>query len=294
MMRYLLEENLKRGEPEFPVSLYTMKHLRGPILPCHWQEEPEILFVASGRAEFQISSNTYRVGPGDVLFVNSGEIHSGCCDDPEGCSYYAVVYRTSFLHSLTGGVCQRIVNELEMKKTVLPHFTPPAETDGELNRMAEEIIECLLQKEPGYELFVKGRLFTLLSVFVRREAIRRAAHKNAGSRNREARMKNVINYIAQNYQNHIYVEDLAEIAQMNKYNFCRFFKEYAGVTPIDFLNLQRINIAYDLLVKSSCSVTDAALQVGFDNMSYFARTFKKFKNITPSQIKKSSEALYNV
>jgi AraC-like DNA-binding protein len=287
MIKYMLEENLKRGEQEFPVGLYEIQLPSGPILPCHWHEDFEMIHMKEGSADFRVGNEAFCVRAGESLFVNSGEIHSGNSIDPLGCNYYAIVFSLSFLNSLLSDSCQRFILSLSLKNTCLVHKPDISENSDEINKIVEEIIAAISFRETGYELFVKSSLFMLLSVFQRYGLIINTVYASESSRSHEIRIKKVIDYITRHYHDHICLDELSSLVNMSRYNFCRFFKEHTGVTPFEYINLYRINAAYILLQEGDCNVTDAAIQSGFDNMSYFARTFKKYKNVAPSSVKKA-------
>ena len=100
-------------------------------------------------------------------------------------------------------------------------------------------------------------------------------------------IKKILNYIHENYNDKIYIEDLALEANMNVQYFCRFFKSVIGKTPVEYINSYRIEKATELLQTETLSISNIALSVGIDNFSYFVKQFKKYKNCTPSQYRKS-------
>jgi len=65
--------------------------------------------------------------------------------------------------------------------------------------------------------------------------------------------------------------------------FCKFFKKVTGSTFKEYLVNIRIDKAKELLLKSNTSITDIAYQVGFKNLSYFYRSFKKSLKLNPSE-----------
>ena len=80
--------------------------------------------------------------------------------------------------------------------------------------------------------------------------------------------------------------NLAEIFGMSKRNFARRFKQATGDIPKDYLQRLRIFIARDLLIYSERSVKYIALEVGYQDSSYFGELFKRFHQMTPSQYRK--------
>jgi AraC-like DNA-binding protein len=96
-----------------------------------------------------------------------------------------------------------------------------------------------------------------------------------------------LNYIKENYHERICIDDLANVVNLTRYHFGRFFKSLTGQTPIDYINYFRINQAVRLLEDENRKIMDIALEVGFDNFSYFIERFKIYKKCTPSEYRKS-------
>ena len=86
--------------------------------------------------------------------------------------------------------------------------------------------------------------------------------------------------------NHLYDEaipgyELADICNFSDYHFMRFFKKYMNMTCIEYINNMRLEKAVELFEKGNTSILDVSLSVGFHNLSYFHRAFKKKYHMTP-------------
>ena len=103
----------------------------------------------------------------------------------------------------------------------------------------------------------------------------------------QALVKRLQAYISENYYNNIKLEHLAKIAGMNEKYFCRYFRSMTERTPIDYLNYYRIECACEMLSTKDISVKEVAISCGFNDESYFIKTFSKYKGITPKQFMKS-------
>lgn len=88
--------------------------------------------------------------------------------------------------------------------------------------------------------------------------------------------------------NQLTLGNLAEAADMSPKYFCRFFSEMTGKTPIEYLNYYRIECAAEQLLYTDDLVTDIALNCGYNDLSYFVKTFKKYKSQTPNNSEKQS------
>ena len=77
------------------------------------------------------------------------------------------------------------------------------------------------------------------------------------------------------------LDELSAAACMNKNSFIRLFRQQTGYTPTDYIIRRRILHAQILFTNSHCNVKEVAGQVGYYNVSYFGRTFKRIVGISP-------------
>jgi AraC-like DNA-binding protein len=87
-------------------------------------------------------------------------------------------------------------------------------------------------------------------------------------------------YLDANFTRQISLAELAQVAGLSKYHFCRTFRETVGVSPHVYQNHLRLNQAKKLLAQKS-SLADVAYEVGFYDQSHFGRHFKDFSGVTP-------------
>ena len=89
--------------------------------------------------------------------------------------------------------------------------------------------------------------------------------------------------------NKITLEKLASEIQVNPQYLCHFFKEIAGISPIQYLIRYRVNRAGEALRETTRSILEISLDCGFDNVSYFIRQFRKFTGQTPRQYRQAMQ-----
>ena len=99
------------------------------------------------------------------------------------------------------------------------------------------------------------------------------------------RMGQVMSFILAESNRTVNLQEVADLANMSKEAFCRFFKERTGKTLTEFLSQVRIHHACQLLQETDLSVSQIAYQSGFQNLSYFNRAFKKFRGETPKEFR---------
>ncbi len=90
-------------------------------------------------------------------------------------------------------------------------------------------------------------------------------------------------YVYENFTNTIYLEDVANVINMNPASFSRFFKRVNRKTFSKFLNEVRVGFACKLMMEKSKDITTICFESGFNNISNFNRQFKNIKGMSPTQ-----------
>ena len=96
----------------------------------------------------------------------------------------------------------------------------------------------------------------------------------------------VIQYIKENIDQKISIDDLSRKAYMSRPSFYRSFKREFGVTPVDYILKERINRAKELLNNPKVSVSAACYQSGFNSINYFIKTFREMEGDTPARYRR--------
>ncbi len=155
------------------------------------------------------------------------------------------------------------------------HFRNNRELAGSVNKLISISMEENAAKDALADLSLK----VLLLRIIQTQNISLAENN---SNKLGDRLAAVINFIKQHLSQKITVEKLAQIACMSKPLFYRNFKERFGISPIEFVLQQRINLAKELLKNPLLSITDVCYQCGFNNLNYFSKQFKRIEGTTPT------------
>ena len=273
-----LYENKRHGTVDFPFELYRVgKNYPRYQMPFHWHVEYEMIYVKSGHFNLIVDGRSYTMAKGDCAWIGSGAVHGGIPDD---CEYYCLVFD---LASLFKG--------MTICSDSLAAFLASADLfDGiyDKNSFSSAIIKMIFDKmdiaDDGYDLCVIGLLWQLIGLFMNDQRQKRTDGKKTG---RNHKFKEVFRYIRKNIDQNITLDALADLTDMSPRYFCRAFKKMTGKTPIEYVNYYRIETAGELLLISDASVTDIALNCGFNDMSYFSKTFRRLKGQSPSSYRRS-------
>lgn len=92
----------------------------------------------------------------------------------------------------------------------------------------------------------------------------------------------LLNYIQNHYQEDISLDDISHAVNLHPNYVSSLFKKQTGQSYLSCLHRERIRAAKKLLKNSSCTIEEIAKQVGYNSSSQFARIFRKYENISPS------------
>lgn len=102
------------------------------------------------------------------------------------------------------------------------------------------------------------------------------------------RLAHVAQYINRHLSRNIPIRELADQACMSEPNFYRTFKQTFGMTPVDYINQQRIALASRLLRTTNRYLADISLDCGFNNLTYFMKLFRREMGLSPAQYRKQA------
>ena len=273
-----LYEDKRHGTIDFPFELYCVnKNYPRYEMPFHWHVEYEMIIVKKGRLKLILDGKSFYVNEDESAFISGGVVHGGI---PEECEYYCIVFDLASLFKDVA-LCSKSV---AIFLTNADCFTGVYGAERKQSAIMREILYSMQNRDNGYDLNVIGLLWKLLGAFVSEPVISEGEQINKSQRQK---LKDVLSYIRKNIDKNITLEELAQVSGMSPRYFCRVFKSMTGRTPIEYVNYYRIETASQMLITTGESVTDIALNCGFNDMSYFSKMFKKLKGISPSKFRQA-------
>ncbi|MCD7872443.1 MAG: AraC family transcriptional regulator, partial [Clostridiales bacterium] len=242
-----LYENKKRGTFDFPIELYYVDNASARYqMPLHWHLEYELILIMKGSFELSLDGKTFLLEKGDCAWIGDGVIHGGI---PNECIYECVVFDLGTLLNDTP-VCRENASEFLADENGNTGIFRRGSKEAEL---ADKIFEAMETEQKGYEWITVGLMWQLMGAIISVERKPVSVYKN---RDKVLRLKNVLTYIRDNYENCVSLNELAGVAGMAPRYFCRAFSDMTGKTPIEYLNFYRIEQAGEKLVRTDSSVTE--------------------------------------
>ena len=278
-MKYIkYRETKEHGTFEFPMEFYHV----GPAHPryemsYHWHIEYEVIRVLKGELLMTIGEDEFTAKSGDIIFIKGGLLHGGI---PKNCLYECIVYNLDSLMTASPAG-ERLLKKVSSNSIDIYDHFPSG--DRELLRITDRMFGHMKTRAEGHELTVIGAFYEFFGYILEHSLYKEAQSISAKDGQRIEHLKNVIATIEEHYDECITLDDLARAAGMNSKYFCRYFREMTHRTPIDYLNYYRIEQACFKLATSNNSVAEIGMSCGFNDESYFIKTFKKYKGVTPKK-----------
>ena len=274
------------AEEKNMIKLYSALG-EGIIDTGYYPNSSELIHVTAGNVVVTVGTEVVEVSAGDFLFVPSD-----------------LVFR---VETIGGAASIRgLVFDRAMPEEYMDNF------DGEINYMfyvqsfsrvvtfkkehpiyeslsyyMNEAYEEYISKDVCFKLPVIANVYMLMASILRyyagqRNELDRMVYHNV------IRLRPVIEYIAENYAEKIYIETLADMISVSPDYFTKMFKDSIGTTPIDYINGVRVNHALRLLTMTDTPVNEIAEKIGFSGPNYFHKIFKSYMVTSPLAYRKSA------
>ena len=243
----------------------------------HWHVEFELIRILSGSLTVTIDEIEFLAEAGDSIFIPAGSIHSGIPDD---CVYECLVFDMNMLMNKTDSCCRLLRQITDHEVSVQTHYPKSCNT---IHRTLWTLFDAAASKKEGYQLVVFGAMYQFFGTLFSEGFCKNAPDEEHRSHKRILQLKQALEFMESSYNLPLTLEEISGSVNMSPKYFCRFFHEMTHRTPIDYLNYYRIERACYQLITTDLSITEIAYASGFNDLSYFIKTFKKYKGTTPKK-----------
>lgn len=260
----------------FMFYTYTLYAIPGPNVPLHWHEEVEIMFPKTDGV-LMLDGKKINFCEDDILFVNSRQLHSTYHINA-GWSYHIVVHPELF--------CARNILNDKYRKF---HFPEKLDSDDvSYRRILEDLIQIPTPISDANKLFIMSKLFELLFYLTNNgySIIEDEPDMTAQT----GYIKSALEYIHQNFNHKIPVQNIANEVGISKEYLMRLFKLYTGETVNSYIQSYRLEAAKNDLAAGS-SLTDIIYKYNYSDVAYFCRLFKKKYGISPGKYKETPDPI---
>ena len=279
-MHYInYRENKQRGTVDFPLEFHHVSENHPQYqMPIHWHVEFEIIRVLEGELSLTLDEQNLTISKDCAVLIPAGAVHAGTPQD--GCIYECIVFDMNMLMNKSDSCCKlikKIINhEIELKLN-FSNFC------DNIHKIIWTLFNTISSKNLGYDLIVQGCLYQFIGEIFEQKYYQETPVHTPRDLKRIVQLKQALEFIESSYDTQISLQEISDSVNMSPKYFCRFFQEMTHRTPFDYLNYYRIERACYQLLTTNQTITEVAYSCGFNDLSYFIKTFKKYKGITPKK-----------
>lgn len=269
-MTQSIYENHNHPDPHFPIIFHqdTFTDEAHDCFFMHYHEHLELLYIIEGTGLVTYDTTSFPIKPHDLVIINSNVLHSIQITSPI-LDYYCLILDKSFCESL----------DIPIEKVSFHHLLEDDILTSHILAIAKE----MTTESTYYKPMVKASATQILIELCRNYTLSTTDLIASSSHPRLLIVKQSINYIKAHFLSELSIDEICHQVGFSKYYLCHVFKEITGHTLLDYINFLRCEHARKLIYSGYYNVSEAALQSGFNNLSYFSKTYHKHMGVLPSK-----------
>ena len=282
-----VKEKARHGDIFLPVNSY---HCLVPVtyreLALHWHEEMEITLIREGMSDYRVGQDPFRAQEGDIILIPPYCTHSAYEIPGRTMVSDSLVFHLDLLGAQGQDLsASKYLRPLAEGQLQMPEVIRASDKGyGEIKEAFLGALDCFQSRPPFYEMRLRENLLHVIILLFEYGYIREPQESRSTFENR-LQLRIVLQYIAEHYREKIKVSDLAGLSGFSENYFMSFFKQYVGMSCIQYINHYRVQKAAHALEETSQPVMEIAMDHGFDNISYFNLQFRKEFGMTPREFR---------
>lgn len=251
----------------------------------HWHTSVELFAVLDGGLCFFLNEEEYPLGAGELIIINSNEIHS--IHAPE--RNKTVVLQIPLKQFEGYFTAQRFIRFKSAarlgrdKRSGIPD-------NRKLAFFIEELYKVYDAREVGWEFRTMALYYNILFLLVKDYRESEAAPKEIQDSRRLDALSKITTYMREHYTEELKLSDMAAMFGYSDAYLSRMFKKYAKVNFKSYLQEIRMAFAYRELMNTDHTISQIAMDNGFASSRAFSGEFRKKYGILPSEVKRGGTA----
>lgn len=238
----------------------------------HWHERMEIVQILDNKSRFIVDGKTIDAEKGDLIVLKEGAIHLHIIED--GPCKYRLVH---FPYRL-------FLNQNRFPDNVKVHIT--SEEIKEIPHLEEDLnaIFEVMDRQSEVTVAEENQFFSYLIMAIYSELAKHFPEDKATrhSKSEQKEIYKILGYVNRYFKENINIQDISDAMFISRGRLTKLFAKYAGVSINEYITSLRIKNANHLL-SSGHSVTEAAIESGFQSIRTFNNTYKAYTGMTPTE-----------
>ncbi len=252
---------------------------------CHWHEDLELIYIIDGEMFYDINDKHILLTAGDVLLVNSHQLHFGYSNEKKECRFICLLFHPDILKSNLALYQKYVYPLTEAASIEYWHFDRTVSLSQSAAKALTSLCKLHQQGCAAFEYHIIS-LVHFLWTELYRATDSTLFHAPFNGDPDIPLQKKMVTYIYQHYSENIELDQIAAAGNISRSKCCKIFQKYLRQSPIAYLNAYRMETSSNLLRDTSYSITEIAGSCGYNHLSYFSKMFFRTYGCTPFQYRK--------
>lgn len=252
----------------------------------HYHNVIEIIYILEGEFVVTISDTTYTLRPGEMVLINSKEVHSVNVLDYGIHRSFAVKFLPETISSDSQSLMELkyVIPYIMSFSNFKTHYTKEEVENSNIKNCIDNIMKEDRERQYAYKFAIRINISHLFLDLIRKiNAINPNDEEIKDNIRKE--FTNIFHYISNHFAEKLTAVQVAKKFGLRQSDFSAHFKKITGKSFNEYLNYVRICKAKRMLISSEKNITEIAFSVGFSNTSYFINCFKAQMGMTPAGFK---------
>ncbi len=254
---------------------FSIRHTR--CVECEFHPHSHSAFtitaILAGRMTATIGAEGFELSAGEIALTNANQNHAA--------SAQAVEFVSIAISPILVG--EMVIETGLARASAEINFRASVVTDEAITGLSRQLAEEMSTLSPGHEAMLDAIARQMVIHLLRHHfTVRESARielSRAGPVDR--RLRRAIEFMHDNYERELALEEIASAAYLSEYHFARVFKQITGLTPHVYLANIRLERARKLLMETLLPINQIAAMVGYQSQSHFTKIFKATTGVTP-------------
>ena len=270
------------SDPYVPMQ-FEFRNPQFPF-PMHVHDFYEMVLVYSGRATHITTNGDRDIQGGDFVSIKLGQAHG--YKNIRNQVLMNILIKPTFFDEDRYGLkslpaFDAMFGQDPGGESPIVHFRLDYEVFAKARELVENANTELSGHSDGYRAMVVSLVQEFIVLLTRNYKGKKAIRPDFGMD-----VSSLINYVKHNYRSPMSMAVLTAVSGMSESHVLRVFKQYLGASPFQYINRLRLSTAADALIQTDKSITEIALDLGFNDSNYFTRLFRKHRGLSPREYRK--------
>ncbi len=275
------EEKILFDLPKLSVAIkYKTVSKNTKLRSLHLHKAVEVVKVLSGKIECTVNNQSFTLLKDNIFIINSSVPHKIIGKADNSAFIYMQIDLDKYCNALFLQKHNYIFSFVMHEKLKGYSFF---ENSDDINMILNGLKKELDRKNSAYESYIKAYIYMFIAFMCRNGML--YDFESVSNKSFE-KILPIIEYIETNLSNKITLDDLSRYLNADKFNICKLFKSVSGETLTNYINNRRISCAEEMLLSTNKTISEIALECGFNSQQYFNLVFNNKLAMSPSTYRK--------